>query len=612
MDKNTVIAIALSTIVIIGSYIILPKFFPGMYGAQGVNETVVTETETQNTEEKILDLNQGEVAYAEAAETSETVEEETISISTNKADIVLSNKGGTILSYKLKEYEDSDTNEGVQISDNVSDFNKTCAVAFGGADSAIFNDSMVVEKLDDKTILFKKNITVMKDGTPRTFSFGKKYSFMDDENVFKLDVMLHSNEDLAFLNNSGVSYSLRTAPQIGPHFNPKANRYENRQFISFNGKKVKRQILGQRDFRQWNKQNDFIWTAIAGKYFTEIVVPANPSSISGAWFNTRIETNNYSNAQAIVERASLSGTDVSDTYYMYFGPRDEKSLKRYNSVKNDRGEAANGWGIGGYKLTEVLQTSGWLGWLEKILQICLELIFRVVKNWGVAIIILTILLKIALFPLSKKQSMGTLKMQELQPKIQALQEKYKNDQQKQQAEMAKLYKEANYNPASGCLPMVFQFLILFAMYNLFNYKFEFRGATFIPKWIPDLSSGDSVLTFPFTIPFLGWNQLRLLPIIYTVTQLFFGKITQYGGAPAGNAQNAGSMKFMMYGMPILFFFMFYNAPSGLLLYWTVSNLFQMVQQIAINKMMAAKKAEMASSKNAKPVQKTLPPKSKRK
>ncbi|MCQ2585076.1 MAG: membrane protein insertase YidC [Treponema sp.] len=607
MDKNTIIAIVLSTLVIIGWTVFMQKRNPNMFAPQ---QTAVAEEVVEN---EITDLNTSSVSELVAsseAMVTESIEEQTITINTNKAEIVLTNKGGDIISYKLKDYEDTETGDFVQISDSVSDKNRTMAVAFGNAEKPIMNEMMNFEMIDDKTVMFKKNVTLKKDGELKTFTYGKKYSFKDDENVFKLDLMFHGDEDLSFLNNDGVAYSLRSAPQIGPHFNAKQNRYENRQIISYNGKKMKRQILGQNDFRRWSKQNDFTWLAVAGKYFTEIMIPSNPSIINAGFYSTVIEIDNYANAQAMIERSAVSGTDVSDSYYMYFGPRDEKSLARYNSAKKDNGEIANGWGIGGYRLTEVLQSSGWLKWLEKILQVCLEWIQKVVRNWGVAIIVLTILLKLVMFPLSKKQSMSTLVMQDMQPKVQAIQEKYKNDQQKMQAEMAKIYKEAGYNPASGCLPMVFQFLVLFAMYNLFNYKFEFRGATFIPGWIPDLSTGDSVWSMPFVIPFLGWDQLRLLPIIYTVTQLFFGKITNVGGA--AQPQGGMNMKFMMYGMPIIFFFLFYNAPSGLLIYWTVSNLFQMIQQIIINKMMAAKKAEMAAAKKSGTNQKTLPPKNKRK
>jgi YidC/Oxa1 family membrane protein insertase len=178
-------------------------------------------------------------------------------------------------------------------------------------------------------------------------------------------------------------------------------------------------------------------------------------------------------------------------------------------------------------------------------------------------------------------------MQELQPKIKEIQDKYKNNQQKMNEEMAKFYQTAGYNPLSGCLPLLIQFPLIFAMYNLFNNYFEFRGAMFIPGWIPDLSQGDSVFSLSSPIPLLGWTDIRLLPVIYVVSQLLFGKVTQTPGA----AQQNSSMKFMMYGMPLMFFFMFYNAPAGLLVYWIFSNVLTLIQQVVINKMMHAKKKE---------------------
>ena len=176
--------------------------------------------------------------------------------------------------------------------------------------------------------------------------------------------------------------------------------------------------------------------------------------------------------------------------------------------------------------------------------------------------------------------------------MQELQEKYRDQPEKLNMEMSKLYKETGYNPLSGCLPLLIQFPLIFAMYNLFNNYFEFRGAMFIPGWIPDLSVGDNI-PLPVTLPVVG-NQIHILPVIYLVSQLFFGKITQ-AGATGGNSTQ---MKIMMYGMPIFFFFIFYNAPAGLLLYWTVSNVLQLFQQMIINRMMKAKRAEMELNKAA--------------
>jgi YidC/Oxa1 family membrane protein insertase len=185
--------------------------------------------------------------------------------------------------------------------------------------------------------------------------------------------------------------------------------------------------------------------------------------------------------------------------------------------------------------------------------------------------------------------MSSLKMQEIQPKMQELQAKYKDDPKRLQVEQMKFYKDEGVNPMSGCLPLLIQFPIIIAMYNLFNNYFEFRGALFIPGWIPDLSLGDSVFTFGFNIPFLG-DTLRLLPVIYVASQLLSGKLTQTGGT--SNTQ----MKIMMYGMPLFFFFIFYNAPSGLLLYWTTSNILQLFQQLMINKVMKKKREELAAKK----------------
>ena len=591
MNKNTVLAIVLSTIVIFVSYFILPLIFPSLRPAANVPADDVAEARTEQeilpeeTQFDELELGIADEIATEQIETVSKITEETFTVLTDKAEVILTNRGGDIISYKLLEHLDKDTGTGVQISDNVSEFNRTCALALGVAENSIVDELFEVEKIDDYTYFFKRNFNY----NGKKFSLGKRYTFMPGEYVFKLDIFIHT-DDKNGLDFDGASYTLRTSPQIGPHFNPKQNRYENRQYLAFNGSKTKKVILGSGQFKRYDK--DFIWSGIAGKYFLELVIPSAADTISAGFYSSRLEVNDYANAQAMVERRAFTGSDIQDSYFMYFGPRNEKELKRYNVSEK------NGWKISGYRLNQALQTYDWLKWLETILKFIMEMLYKVVHNWGVAIIIMTILLKIAMFPLSKKQSLGTLKMQELQPKMQAIQAKYKDEPQKMQMETQKLYQQAGYNPASGCLPMLFQFLILFAMYDLFNNYFEFRGAMFIPKWIPDLSSGDTVYTLGFNIPLLG-NQIRILPVVYLASQLLFGKITQNGGMTAGNGQNGSSMKFMTYGMPIIFFFLFYNAPAGLILYWTISNFFQMGQQILINKMMAEKKAEIAAKNTTK-------------
>lgn len=588
MNKNTFLAILLSTAVVIATFILQPILFPNSYNAEKASQNENEQT-TEIAESLESESAETKEAIVSELESEESVEEKTFVFNTNKAEIVLTNRGGDLISYQLVDHIDTDTGKGVQIVDNISEKNRALSISFGGVDQPILNDLFNYEQIDENTILFTKRFTVTNDdGSENSFVLGKRYSFLPDEYVFKLEVLVHGNDEDSEIRINEIGYTLRTSPQIGPHFDAKLNRYENRQFISFNGSKAKRTIISGKNNMLRVYDKDFVWNGIAGKYFTELVIPVNPENFNHTWYSTQTEVNDYANAQAIMVRKPVENQDVNDTYYLYFGPRNEKDLKPYNVAENNK------WELGGYKITECLQTSGWLGWLETILKWFLEFINKFVKNWGVSIIVMTLIIKVVLFPFTKNQSMSSLKMQQIQPKIQSVQTKYKDNPQKMQEEMAKVYKEVGYNPMSGCLPMIVQFLLLWSMFNIFNNYFEFRGASFIKGWIPDLSSGDSIHTFQKSIPFFG-NQLRILPFIYLAIQLLSGKITG-GLAGTGSTAPASSktqMKLMMYGMPILFFFMFYNASSGLLLYWTSSTIFQIVQQLIINGMMKKKRAEFS-------------------
>ena len=574
MNKNTVIAMILSTVVVVASIFVQSKFFPNSIDKSGAESK-------KTAEEMVADeksAGQSETNLVVSDSNADVKDEKNYTITTKNAEIVLTNRGGDVISYRLLNHIDVDTKDGVQMVDNVSAANRACALAFGNAESPILNELFNVVQENEYTYLFTRNYSITnEDGSVSKFVLGKRYTFDPESYMFKMDVLVHGDKV------ENLAYTLRTSPQIGPHFNPKLNRYENRQFISYNGGKAKRQVIGNKQFKVYGK--DYLWNGIGGKYFVELVIPEKSEKMDFTHYSTMIEVNDYANAQAILVRKAFSEDDVKDTYYMYFGPRDEKALRIFNVAEK------NSWNLSGLRLNECLNSNGWLGWLETVLKWIMEIINKFVHNWGASIIIMTIFIKLLMFPFTRKQSLGTLKMQQIQPKVQAVQAKYANNQQKMQEEMAKIYKEAGYNPMSGCLPMLVQFLILFAMYNLFNNYFEFRGAEFIPHWIEDLSSGDSVYTLKFDIPFFG-NQIRVLPFIYLVSQLLFGKITGNGGTAAPGTSQA-QMQMMMYVMPIMFFVLFYNAPSGLLIYWTVSNVFQMGQQIIINKTMKQKKAEMA-------------------
>jgi YidC/Oxa1 family membrane protein insertase len=181
------------------------------------------------------------------------------------------------------------------------------------------------------------------------------------------------------------------------------------------------------------------------------------------------------------------------------------------------------------------------------------------------------------------------KMAALNPKMAEIRTRLKDKPDKMNQEIAALYKKEKVNPLSGCLPLLLQMPVFFALYNLLNTHFELRGAMFIPGWIPDLSAPESILTLPFTIPFISSSALRALPLLMVASQILSSKFTQ----PPSSApqQGGGQAKLMMYALPIVFLFILYNMPSGLVLYWTVQNMLSTVQQLYINNLKKRKDAQ---------------------
>ncbi len=582
MDKNTVWAIVLSALVLFASIFIQNKYFAprtlpdAVQTAEVAAESGVLQNDAPSAVSVAAESASG---VDKTADVEEVLEEKEYTIETQTLRVRFTNRGGDIIGYELKEHLDGA--DAVQMAKNISSTNRAFSLAFGNSTATPINDLFNVKIIDDKTIGFYKEFSASNvSGEKNTFVLVKQYSFDEKEYLFKLDITVDGDKTMNGLASGDAAYTLRGSPQIGPYYNPKIDRYERRTFMFFSKEKLKKLHLSDGQIKTFDK--DFSWAGVAGKYFVQHIVPSSASIIQSAFYSTKNRVDDFQDAQLFFVREPVKGAFAQDSYYVYMGPKVEKTLKTYNNA------AENGWKLSGLKLDESLG-SDWLGWLQTFLKFLMEFFYKLIPNWGVSIILMTILLKVAMYPLTKHSSVSTLKMQELQPRIQEIQTKYKNSPEKMNAEMAKFYKEAGYNPLSGCLPLLIQFPLIFAMFNLFNNYFEFRGAMFIPGWIPDLSVGDSVYVFPAHIPLIGELPLRLLPIIYVASQLLFTKITQTAST---NAAGGNSMKYMMYGMPLFFFFMFYSAPAGLLLYWTVSNFLQLIQQLFINKIMHAKKLEM--------------------
>lgn len=589
MDKNTVWALILSLLVMVGAFFVNIKFIKPRQDAARQQQQIELAQKEAEQKKKVEEANK-QVSTLPSENQEETItpaSETDLTITTDKVKVLFSQKGGDIVSYQLLEHFDKDTGKGVQMADNISEFNRAFALSFGDSSGVMLNEMFNVKKEGPNDIGFYRTYDIKdSSGVSHKYLIGKHYSFKENEYVFKFDVTVKPLDGTRELDVNGAAYTIRTSPQIGPHFDRKKNPNEVREILEFyNNKRFRKDIQGK------TYDRPFEWAGVGGKYFAILIKPQNVENISSVVKTSAAVENGYGNSQIFLTRLPLKNGISTDEFYVYIGPRSESELIKYNLADKNK------WGILNAKFNQALKTTGVFSLVEMLLKWALEKIHIFIHNWGLAIIALTVILKIILFPLSKKSAMGTLKMQEIQPKMQAIQAKYRDNPQKLNEETAKLYKESGYNPVSGCLPMILQMFILFALYNVFNNYFEFRGASFIKGWIDDLSEGEYIWSWKREIPLLSsfsQNKLRLLPIIYTLSQLVTGKITQYGGA--GTAQSQSQMKFMMYGMPILFFFILYNVPSGLLIYWIVSNVLQMVQQLLINSYMKKKRLELVTDK----------------
>lgn len=581
MNKNTVIAMVLSGLVIAAAMFVQYKFFPPAPVQQQLPVAASTSEQQTEVPQNTFVAETAPADFGVLETPDETViGEQIVTVKTDIAKITLTNRGGDILSYKLLERNNSKGDSYVELVKNVTDRNRAFSIALGGAQASALNQFFNIkeETVNGKQIVgFFKTISIKnQDGSVSSFTLAKRYTFLPDDYMFELAVTVSGDADMKGLNFDNAGYTLRTMPQIGPDWDAKADRYEYRSFFSYIDGKKKDSALKS---NQTKLITDSVpWAGISGKYFSLIVIPSVPAQ-QILYSAAQPNADTVQDGQLFFSRPVITGNKVTDVYRIYLGPCSENILSTYNIPSK------NNYNYDNLRIDTVAVSSGIWRPLEILLKWLLQFFYKLIPNWGVSIILVTILIKVIFFPLTKKSSESTQQMQKMQPKIQELQAKYKGKPQKLNEEMAKLYKEAGYNPLSGCLPLLIQLPILFAMYRLFNNYFEFRGAMFIPHWIPDLSVGDSVLQFPNPIPFLGWTDLRILPIVYVISQMVFGKITQ---TPTSDQQQNSTMKIMLYGMPLFFFFMFYNAPSGLLLYWTSTNFLMLVQQLIIKAMMKKK------------------------
>ena len=517
-----------------------------------------------------------------------------VPIQTDILRVLLSSAGGNIVSYQLLDHDDGGSPVEMILPGTAG--SDAFAIAFGSRED-IISGSVRPESVNFhvRQPLGNNNVVEFyqhyRTAAGTEFTLTKRYEFIPGEYMFELRIELdgRNTPSTRTFDFNGAAYTLLFSPQIGPHFTALDGRYEFRHYLTYQNDRMRTESVNERN-PPLVIDNMPSWASISGKYFSlialfERIPHARNYEITFAAYPEQGLPNA---SRLLISHPPQLSSYISDSYLFYLGPKSQEVLNTYERGVNHFNLRDTGFG-------DIAETRGFLAPLENILKWFLVLFHRMIPNYGIAIILLTLLVKVVMFPLTRKSSESTLRMQTFAPKIKELQEKYKDNKQKLNQEMAELYKREGYNPIAGCLPMLLQMPIFFAMFNLFNNHFDLRGAMFIPGWITDLSRPEFIIEFDgFALPILGWTALRLLPFIYVGSQLIYGKVTQ---TPEQRGNN--QMKLMLYALPIVFFFILYDMPSGLLVYWIMSNVLTLVQQVLINKYIIKRKpASQGTSQGA--------------
>ncbi len=291
------------------------------------------------------------------------------------------------------------------------------------------------------------------------------------------------------------------------------------------------------------------------RYFCAIIEPGSDIYTS---FIKKINAQEYEIGLNTKEFMLAPNQQIQFKFNIYLGPQE---LRQITNIKPE-------W-------TAVMYY-GTFDFIGHIVLQVLDFIFGLVHNWGTTIVILSILIYLILYPLTLKQMRSMKQMQALQPRIEELRKIYKDNPQKLNTEIMGLYREYKVNPFSGCLPLVLQIPVFFALYQVLLRSVALKGAKFL--WIKDLSSPDRLFTLPASIPILG-NEINLLPILMTIGMF----IQQKFSMATTSAGSAEQQKLMMILFPLMFGFIFYHMPSGLVLYWFINSTLMLLYQLRISR-----------------------------
>ena len=493
-----------------------------------------------------------------------------------------------IVNSSYNDYEDNDEfNEEIIVLENS---NILLEISTKGAeikklllkDFYNYNDDPLF-LIDDNKSIFSFNIPVGRNSKINSQDLNYTAEIIDENLSVKLKAEIDSRSELElsfFLsdNSSIVDFELDIIDNTN-------SNYENVELIwgrdSFRNSKSIDYENRYTALSYGFENNKDSYLSVAG-ITNKVIDNVNWVSFREHFFSSILILNNESN-QVEISSEDLSGNDALDkkftkrflaniplsldsnsqlSFSMYYGPTDYETLKEYNL--NLENSVPIGWGI--------------FGWLNRFIFFPLFSFLTNYFSYGISIILMTIIVKVAISPLTYKSYLSQIKMKILKPELEIINEKFGDDPMKKQQETMNLYTKSGANPMSGCLPAFLQMPIFFALFTFFPVAFSLRQKSFL--WADDLSSYDSILDLGFYIPLYG-DHISLFPILASVAIFFYTKMTT-GQQMMSPSQTGGvNMKVIMYMMPVMMLFFFNNYASGLSLYYFISNVLTIILMLVI-------------------------------
>jgi len=527
MEKRLIIAVALSLMILL----VFQKISP-----RRQMEIPCQEAATSGLSQAAGESRQGDFLPGKKAKNKSLQKEDITEIETEKYKMIFSDIGGNLKKLSIKGYS-GDIPEEVLLEENEPD-------------NQIFSmRSPLLPELDISKFRRTEGesfieYTMVEEGL---LSVTKKYSFRNSLDYIGLSVGVKnlSSHDILF------SYQI-----TGPSGLKKADSVAGRNFLEANalidGKTWKTKV-GKKTIE---KNGTIPWVALKNRYFSLILQSFEPAK--SLIVQPEGTENLVTRLNSVSYRIAPSETITSE-YCLYAGPLDDKKIAV----------------LGNEDMSGIVDY-GFFGPVSKVLLAILNFFYNMVHNWGVAIICLTILINVILFPLTYKSFSSMQKMKKIQPHMAKLKELHKDNPHKLNKETMELYKKYNVNPLGGCLPMLLQMPIFIALYQGLMKSIELKGAHFL--WVKNLARPDAV-PLPFSLPVIG-ASVNILPLLMVGMMVIQQKISQASGEGT-TPEQAKQQKMMMMFMPIIFGFLFYQMPSGLVLYWLTNTVLMTAEQTFI-------------------------------